>query len=474
MARHARGSDDEDMPTHPSGQAVVELQTPRDTASLRAQLPRSVSLGSDVEEARAIDESLHADRHHNRMALISMFLLVTQGTVTTILLKISRSRPGTPYLGSIIVILVELTKLAACSLMQLRETATEARRTGAPLGAAVRQEFQMIAARSRPMALPAGLFVCQQLLIIVAATNLDVVAFQIFNQSFKVVPTALFAFWLLGQRLEAVQWGSIPVLALGVIMVTLNNGDGGGGKVKAAAESGAHLSSWFIGMLACSATGLSSAFAGVYFEQYVKGSNAASLAVRNIQLGMYGVPLSTGYALAWDWRALQAGGALQGFDSLTWVVIVLSACGGLVVGSVVKYCDNVVKNFALAVSVILTTLAAIPVFGQWPTPAFLLGVVFVLLSLAMYSKNVRLPNAQRLRLRLQELRKWATTLGGCLRPAVRTSLAVASVALGLGVASLALWALRARQELPHEQAAGLLRAGLEAAGKVASPRPARP
>jgi hypothetical protein len=60
------------------------------------------------------------------------------------------------------VIFVELTKLAACSLMQLRETAAEARRTGAPLSAAVSQEFHMIAARSRPMALPAGLFVCQQ------------------------------------------------------------------------------------------------------------------------------------------------------------------------------------------------------------------------------------------------------------------------------------------------------------------------
>ena len=31
--------------------------------------------------------------------------------------------------------------------------------------------------------------------------------------------------------------------------------------------------------------------AGVYFEKYVKGKHAASLWVRNIQLGMFGVPL---------------------------------------------------------------------------------------------------------------------------------------------------------------------------------------
>lgn len=39
----------------------------------------------------------------------------------------------------------------------------------------------------------------------IAATHLDAVAFQIFSQSFKLVPTALFAYWLLGQMLEPMQ-----------------------------------------------------------------------------------------------------------------------------------------------------------------------------------------------------------------------------------------------------------------------------
>ena len=42
----------------------------------------------------------------------------------------------------------------------------------------------------------------------------------------------------------------------------------------------------------------------------------------------------------------------------------LQVFGGLVTGMVVKYCDNILKNFALAVSVILTVLVAIPLFGQ--------------------------------------------------------------------------------------------------------------
>ncbi len=141
------------------------------------------------------------------------------------------------------------------------------------------------------------------------------------------------------------------------------------------------------------------------------------------------------YALVKDGRRIYTGGLLQGFDAATWMVIALqvraagrpvlisckclqpalaclgssdgcwpccvqhtamasrirplptlhtpahSACrrqvfGGLVTGMVVKYCDNILKNFALAISVILTVLVAIPLFGQvrimLPLPLWLL------------------------------------------------------------------------------------------------------
>ena len=42
----------------------------------------------------------------------------------------------------------------------------------------------------------------------------------------------------------------------------------------------------------------------------------------------------------------------------------MQVAGGLVVSMVVKYANNVLKNFALAVSVIITIIVSIPVFGQ--------------------------------------------------------------------------------------------------------------
>ena len=77
-----------------------------------------------------------------------------------------------------------------------------------------RSLLQIFHARCLPACPPAGnphthsptLFAAAlQVLLIIAATHLDAVAFQIFSQSFKLVPTALFAYWLRGQTLAPMQ-----------------------------------------------------------------------------------------------------------------------------------------------------------------------------------------------------------------------------------------------------------------------------
>ena len=53
---------------------------------------------------------------------------------------------------------------------------------------------------------------------------------------------------------------------------------------------------------------------------------------------------------------------------------------------VVKYSDNIMKNFANALSVIFTVVGAIPLFGQYPSLWFLAGSLLVSLSLFMYQR----------------------------------------------------------------------------------------
>ena len=85
--------------------------------------------------------------------------------------------------------------------------------------------------------------------------------------------------------------------------------------------------------------------------------------------------------------AIASQGLHQGFDSLAWGVVGLQVFGGLIVGMVVKYADNILKNFANALSVILTVVGAMPLFGQYPSGWFIVGVSLVSLSVFMYGKS---------------------------------------------------------------------------------------
>ena len=86
-------------------------------------------------------------------------------------------------------------------------------------------------------------------------------------------------------------------------------------------------------------------------------------------------------------RLIAKDGIHQGFDLMAWSVVGLQIFGGLIVGMVVKYADNILKNFANALSVIFTVLGAMPLFGQYPSPWFIVGVSLVSLSVFMYGKS---------------------------------------------------------------------------------------
>ena len=62
--------------------------------------------------------------------------------------------------------------------------------------------------------------------------------------------------------------------------------------------------------------------------------------------------LATSRCLAATPPQQAAGGPLSGFDAYANSLVVLNAAGGLVVAAVVKYGDNVLKNFTTSCSVI--------------------------------------------------------------------------------------------------------------------------
>jgi hypothetical protein len=105
----------------------------------------------------------------------------------------------------------------------------------------------------------------------------------------------------------------------------------------------------------------------------------------NLQLAAWGAAISLLQLTLFNAPELRAGALLQHFNAYTWAVIWLQALGGLVVGVVLKYTDNIVKGFATAASILLSFVLESGMSGRMPSFSFVLGLCMVMASFALFS-----------------------------------------------------------------------------------------
>ena len=125
-------------------------------------------------------------------------------------------------------------------------------------------------------------------------------------------------------------------------------------------------------------------FASVYLEKILKGDKT-SIWARNVQLCLFSIPLQLLAVYQRDWDKVQANGWLYGFCPATWAVVCMFAFGGLLVAVVIRFADNNLKNLAMALAIILSCLASIPLFGFVPNSIFGLGGALVVASIFLYA-----------------------------------------------------------------------------------------
>jgi UDP-sugar transporter A1/2/3 len=148
-----------------------------------------------------------------------------------------------------------------------------------------------------------------------------------------------------------------------------------------------------VGALAALSAAAFSSIAGVYFEGLVKAreTTAPSLWARNVQLCVFTIPLAA-FGAAMKLRqsphAPVAAAFTAGFDAPTVLLVVLNASGGLLVAAVIKYGDNILKNFTTSCSVILGTLISIFLFDFRPTLQFGWGSAIVIGAAYLYAVGV--------------------------------------------------------------------------------------
>ena len=294
---------------------------------------------------------------------------------------------GHRYHSSTSVLLNEVIKLSISATVALYEIYTTLS-PGTPATALFRELFASVFANeSWKLAVPAALYTLQNSLQYVAVSNLDAATFQVTYQ-LKILTTAVFSVMLLGRVLSLKRWASLGLLIIGVSIVQMPQqapapppelttedltgtapGDIARRVVrslitKRAEELDHPEMNRSVGLIAVLISCALSGLAGVLFEKILKqsataGTKPVSLWIRNCQLSFWSLFPALFLGVMWvDGKNIAEDGFFAGYNWVVWTAIGFQAAGGIIVALVIKYADNIAKNFATSISIIVSALAS--------------------------------------------------------------------------------------------------------------------
>ena len=230
----------------------------------------------------------------------------------------------------------------------------------------------------------------------------------------QILTTALFSVTMLGRVLSSRRWIALVLLTLGVIIVQLPASDPDaydaikddenrfyfprsfhelGQLTNGAAEVAQELTkrgmegltegltkrsatyegiqedlgmtkpvmNYSIGLSAVLIAAMISGLTGVYFEKVLKESSThVTVWTRNVQLSFYSLfPALIIGVIFKDGEEIAKNGFFDGYNAVVWTAIVFQALGGVLVAMCINYADNIAKNFATSISIILSFLFSV-------------------------------------------------------------------------------------------------------------------
>ncbi|EZA59073.1 UDP-galactose/UDP-N-acetylglucosamine transporter srf-3 [Ooceraea biroi] len=301
---------------------------------------------------------------------VSLVTLTLQNAMVGLSMRYSRTRAGDMFLSSTAVVMAEVVKLFTCLVLVFVEEGGFEKFYRTLHTTIVKQPIDTL-----KVCVPSLLYIIQNNLLYVSASNLDAATHQVTYQ-LKILTTAFFAVTILHRSLRSTQWGALVLLVIGVVLVQLAQ------SVKTILPSGVEQSHW-LGFSAALSACFLSGFAGIYFEKILKGSDI-SVWMRNVQLSVLSIPFGLGTCFLNDGDVIRKQGFFFGYDWFIVYLVVLQAGGGLIVAMVVKYADNILKGFATSLAIIISCIASIYLFNFHPSFQFALGAFLVICSIFLY------------------------------------------------------------------------------------------
>ncbi|GMR62792.1 hypothetical protein PMAYCL1PPCAC_32987, partial [Pristionchus mayeri] len=277
------------------------------------------------------------------------------------------------FVPAVAVFYAEILKLLICLIIESKTVGFT------KLTSSIRSHIIYQPLDTLKVCVPAIVYVVQNNLFYVSASHLEAGTFMIFSQ-LKIFTTAIFSIIMLGRSLSGRQWAGLVVLFIGVSLVQVD--------ATTQTEIG-NDENPLIGLTSIVIACVLSGFAGVYLEKILKGS--VSIWMRNIQLAIFAVPSSFASIYAQKADIGMPHVLSYGFDAVVWLTVFWFGIGGLSMAACIKYADNIAKNFATAISIVLTTIGSViigsVIFSFIPSSYFIMGAILVMLSIFLYSSS---------------------------------------------------------------------------------------
>ncbi|ROT43759.1 nucleotide-sugar transporter [Sodiomyces alkalinus F11] len=368
---------------------------------------------------------------------VSLITLIWQNSALILVMHYSRVMPAPGerrYLTSTAVFLSEVIKLAICLCCSIAET-SRTLAPSTPISVLFQQIYNAVfSGDGWQLAVPAVLYTIQNTLQYVAIGNLDAVHFQVLSQ-FKILAAALFSVIILRRTLGPKRWLALFILTLGVSVVSLPQSDSREsyysnillphssdhffprsvhelghvatetldrvlGKRSASYQGieedefpSLAATNYSVGLIAAVVSAASSGLAGVYFEKLIKEPTAASpstapasIWTRNVQLSVYSLLPAVVIGIFFqDGAEIARRGFFDGYNMTVWAAVILQALGGVVSSLCINYSDNIAKNFAASISIIVSFVFSVLFFDFEFNMMFVLGTSLVMGATYLYS-----------------------------------------------------------------------------------------
>ncbi|KAG5727975.1 UDP-galactose transporter [Termitomyces sp. T112] len=328
---------------------------------------------------------------------ISLVTLAIQNSMLTLIMHYSRvsTPPSRTYSAATAVLMNEVFKCLISlvfAYLHIEHPNEATLAAGLPWATRVRRLRKLVnsifSLDCWKLSIPAILYVIQNNLQYVAASNLDAATFQVTYQM-KILTTAGFSVLLLRRKLSSSQWLALLFLAIGVGIVQIQAGETRTVLAPLAEDADVVTMNALIGFLAVAAACFTSGLAGVYFEMVLKNSQA-DLWVRNVQLSLFSLLPALAPIIFSNHDDLEARGwfsaLFRHFGLWAWATVAVQVLGGLVTAMVIKYSDNILKGFATSLSIVLSFLASVALFQFKMTFTFVLGSGIVLVATWLYNQ----------------------------------------------------------------------------------------